>query len=83
MAYKYRNVKTNETITTTNKVSGKNWEPLEDDILEDDFNEDETPKDETPEDEIFEDETPEVEDPEATVEEVPAAKPKTSRRGKK
>lgn len=29
MAYAYRNVKTGEVIKTTNKVSGKNWEPVQ------------------------------------------------------
>lgn len=31
MAYMYRNLKTKETITTSNKVFGKNWEQIEDD----------------------------------------------------
>lgn len=30
MAYRYRNLKTEEVITTTNKVSGKNWVPADD-----------------------------------------------------
>lgn len=29
MEYRYRNRKTGEIVTTTNKVSGKNWEPVE------------------------------------------------------
>lgn len=29
MAYKYRNVKTGEVVTTTNRIGGKNWEPVE------------------------------------------------------
>lgn len=28
MAYTYRNVKTNEVITTSNKIQGKNWEEV-------------------------------------------------------
>lgn len=27
--YRYRNKKTGEIITTTNRVGGKNWEPVE------------------------------------------------------
>lgn len=30
MAFKYRNAKTGEVISTTNRVSGKNWVPVED-----------------------------------------------------
>lgn len=81
MAYKYRNTKTNNVITTTNKVSGKNWAPIEDaqkspvgdDSLENDL------VDETSEDDPVEDNSEE----ESVAEEVPAAKPKATRRSKK
>lgn len=81
MAYTYRNVKTNEIITTTNRVAGKNWEPVEEAKL---------PPVEDPPAEDPPAEDPPVEDPaeedtveETADEEAPAEKPKTSRRGKK
>lgn len=42
MKYRYRNRKTGEVVTTSNRVGGKNWEPIEDDHVmppEDDFKE--------------------------------------------
>ena len=82
MTYTYRNKKTGEQIITSNKVSGKNWEPIEEEDLytadnmgdpyEDAFDED--PAEETPED------VPVEEDP---AEEAPAPKAKSSRKGKK
>ena len=73
MTYRYRNLKTKETITTSNKISGQNWELIEDNpqvpAME------EAPEEETPEGETPEEETPE--------EETPAAPARTTRRGKK
>lgn len=76
---KYRNKKTGVVIKTFGKVSGGDWEPIEEqnpgqesenaDSFEDQV-EDEAPEEETP-----------VE--EAPAEEAPAEKPKTTRRGKK
>lgn len=72
----YRNVKSGMVIKTTGKVTGKNWEPVEEAKL--------PPVEDTPA------EDPPVEDPaeedtveETADEEAPAEKPKTSRRGKK
>lgn len=49
MAYKFCNVKTGETITTSNRVGGKNWKLMEEPIVD-------TPE-ETPEETLIE-ETP-------------------------
>lgn len=68
MAYRYRNVKTGETITTTNRVGGKNWAPVEDPVVA-------PPVDDTPE------EAPAEETAEEAPVEKPAAK--TTRKGKK
>ncbi len=73
MSYRYKNLKTKETITTSNKVSGKNWELLEDttvDISADDIPDEGTVADDIP-------------DEEPAAEEPPIEKPKTTRRGKK
>ena len=72
MKYRYRNRKTGEMISTTNRIGGKNWERVEE--AQNPFVEDETI-----EEEIFEEESSEEE----TAEEAPAEKPKTSRRSKK
>ena len=74
MKYRYRNRKTGEMISTTNRIGGKNWEPVEEEIFE------ENPVGENP----FE-EDPAEEDPveEETAEEAPVEKPKASRRSKK
>lgn len=74
MRYRYRNVKTGEIITTSNRISGKNWEPVEDTTVQP-----------TGEEGIFEDKIPEEElaEEELAEEEVPAEKPKPTRRGKK
>lgn len=77
MSYTYRHKKTKATITTTNKVHGKNWELVEDEKVEGNTFQDDTPEDDTPEDDTAE------ETPSEPAEEVPAPKPKTSRRGKK
>jgi len=82
MGYTYRNKKTGETINTTNKINGKNWELVEDtdsqmtngeyfeeDIFEDEIHEDTTGEEETEQTEV--------------AEEAPVEKPKTSRQGKK
>ena len=74
MKYRYRNRKTGEIVTTSNRVGGKNWEPVEDDPVmppEDDF-EEETVTEVEPETE---------EEPQAAPVEKPAAK--SSRKGKK
>ena len=34
MKYRYRNRKTGEMISTTNRIGGKNWEPVEEEIFE-------------------------------------------------
>lgn len=76
MAYRYRNVKTGEIVTTSNRVGGKRWEPVEEAPTvppEDDFVEGFENKEEP-------EATPEKEHQEAPVEK-PAAKP--SRKGKK
>lgn len=77
----YRNVKSGMVIKTTGKVTGKNWEPVEEAKL---------PPVEDPPAEDPPAEDPPVEDPaeedtveETADEEAPAEKPKTSRRGKK
>lgn len=72
MAYRYRNVKTGDIIITTNRVSGKNWAPVEDPVQK--------PEEDSIEEETFEEETFEEE---TIEEEVPVAPVKTSRRGKK
>ena len=72
----YRNKKSGVTIKTTCKVSGKNWEPVEDaQYLPIDEDSTEDPIDESPFEDIPEEET--------AAEEAPAEKPKTTRRGKK
>lgn len=83
MKYRYRNVKTGETVTTSNRVSGKNWELVDEpDILHsaDTDIEDDVPDEEVHGKELTEDDIP---DEEPTVDEVPEEKPKTTRRGKK
>lgn len=70
MTFMYRNRKTGDTITTSNRVKGRNWEPIEDNQ--------QPSVDESPEDDTFE-ETPEEE----ITSEVPPERPKASRRGKK
>lgn len=67
MSYKYRNVKTKEVITTTNRVSGKNWELVEDDAKQPDMT----------------DTRPEDSEEMGVVEEIPKEPKKASRRGKK
>lgn len=82
MTYTYRNKKTGEEIVTSNKVSGKNWEAVEEepvhtsDDLEDPHEDvfDEDPAEETSESVPLE---------EAPAEEAPAPKAKTTRKGKK
>jgi len=69
----YRNKKTGATIETVCKVSGKNWEKVED--FEQDLLEDAEQEDAEQEDAEQPDEQPAAEDP--------AGMPKTSRRGKK
>lgn len=76
---KYRNKKTGVVIKTFGKVSGGDWEPIEEKTHDQeqenaDFFEDQA-EDEAPEEE------PSAE--EATSEESPAQKPKATRRGKK
>lgn len=79
MKYRYRNRKTGEEITTSNRVNGKNWEPVEEKIPKQPLDEDpfedgsmmgEDPAEETPEEETV-------------AEETPVGKTKTSRRSKK
>ena len=71
---KYRNKKTGIVIKTFGKVSGGDWEPIEE----------QTPDQVQENSDSFEDqaenEAPEEESP---VEEAPAPKAKTTRRGKK
>ena len=82
MTYTYRNKKTCEEIVTSNKVTGKNWEPVEEENLysaegmEDGYEDvfDEDPAEEAGEGVPVE---------EAPAEEAPAPKPKASRKGKK
>lgn len=82
MNYTYRNKKTGELIVTSNKVSGKNWESVEEeelytaDDMEDPYEDafDKDPAEETPEDVPVE---------EAPAAEAPAPKAKASRKGKK
>lgn len=69
----YRNKKTGATIESICKVSGKNWEKVED--LEQDLQDDAELEDAELEDAEQTDEQPAAE--------APAGKPKTSRRGKK
>lgn len=83
MAYTYRNVKTNEVINTTNKVSGKNWVPVEDipplpvekATAEDSVKDTPAVEEAAAEDSVM--------DAPAVEESVVAAPKKTSRRGKK
>lgn len=79
MSYMYRNKKTREVITTSNKVSGKNWEPVNEKLPQ------HPPVGDPPEDDsLMEEDTIEETPEEETVEEeAPVEKPKTSRRGKK
>lgn len=72
MKYRYRNRKTGETITTSNRVGGKNWVPVEEPQL--------PPFEETPEADTVIEETPEAEN---IQEDAPAVNPKPTRRGKK
>lgn len=65
MSYTYRNVKTKEIITTSNKVSGKNWEPIgetalnsADSVFEDDSILNDSTEDDSTEEEIVEDKAP-------------------------
>lgn len=74
MSYMYRNKKTNEVITTSNRVRGKNWEPVEENVSQ------QPPVDENPEEDFVVDELPEEE---TAVVGAPAEKPKAPRRGKK
>lgn len=67
MKYRYRNTKTGEIITTSNRVGGKKWEPVADICAQ------------TFEDAICDAEVAE----ETVAEEAPAEKPKTTRRGEK
>lgn len=72
MKYRYRNRKTGEEISTTNRISGKNWGPIEDEPVL------------PPEDDL--EETPEIEaEAEEEVVEAPVEKPaaKSSQKGKK
>lgn len=72
MKHRYRNVKTDEVINTTNRVGGKKWVPVEESPI-------------MPPEDGFE-ETPVVEEKVATeLIEAPAEKPagKSARRGKK
>lgn len=84
MTYTYRNKKTGEEIVTSNKVHGKNWELVEDDLdheaenYEDPFAED--PDQDTEQENPAEE--PEQEDHIQEPEETAAPKPKT-RRSKK
>lgn len=73
MKYKYRNVKTGETVTTNNRVSGKNWELVEDTTIQ-------PPVDAIPDEETSEDG---ISDEEPSVEEIPVEKSEATRRGKK
>lgn len=55
MKYRYRNRKTGEEINTSNRIGGKNWEPVEEEPVlppEDDFEEEtvEDPSEEAPAD---------------------------------
>ena len=80
MKYRYRNRKTGEIVTTTNRVSGKNWEPIEDNPVmstEDDFQDDAVMDSE----DDFQEETVTEEEPQAAPVEKTAAK--SSRKGKK
>ena len=74
MKYRYRNRKTGEVITTTNRIGGKNWEPIEEDPV-------------LPPEDDFEDNPVAEEEPETVKEpaESPVEKPtaKSSRKGKK
>ena len=85
--YHYRNKKSGAVIKTHNKITGENWEWVEDTDSQmpngEDF-EDDTFEDDTFEDDTFEDTTDEEGNEQtAVVEEAPAEKPKSSRRGKK
>ena len=89
MSYMYRNKKTREMITTSNRVRGKNWEPVEEeppveDIRKGEFIEDKPPVENIPEGEFAEDAASvEVPEEETAVVGAPAEKPKAPRRGKK
>jgi len=88
----YRNKKSGELIVTTNKISGKNWEPVEDTTQENAVvdSADEIPAEETA-DEIPAEETADEIPAEETANETPvedvsgegSEKPKRQRRGKK
>lgn len=72
MAYTYRNRKTGDTVTTTNRVSGKNWESMEEKLQQ------------PPEDDYMaEDPLGEAPEENAVAEDTPTEKPKAARRGKK
>lgn len=80
--YHYRNKKTGETIKTSCEVTGKNWEPIEDDAL---YSAEDM---ENPFEDVFEEDPAEeaaeaVPVEETPAEEAPAPKPKASRKGKK
>jgi len=77
MSYQYRNKKTGEVITTSNKIAGKNWEPVVEEMLYSAENMEE------PFEDVFADESTAEAGEAVCVEEAPAAKPKTSRKGKK
>ena len=82
MGYTYRNKKTKEVINTTNKVTGKNWELVENanpKLPNGEHSEEDTFEEDTFEDDAVEEEPNQTE----AVEKAPPAKPKASRRGKK
>lgn len=80
MAYTYRNVKTKEVITTSNKISGKNWKPVEETILHSE--DDDQQEDTTLENSNTEETEDETEDKTAAGE-TPEAKPRRARRSNK
>lgn len=82
MKYRYRNRKTGEMISTTNRIGGKNWEPVEE--VQNPFVEEKSTDEKFFEEDPIEEYASE-EDPaeEESVEEAPVEKPKGSRRSKK
>lgn len=82
MVYTYRNKRTKAVINTSNKVTGKNWELVEDADPEQNSGEgfeEDTFEEDTIEDDPVKEEINQTE----VAEKAPAAKPKASRRGKK
>lgn len=77
MTYTYRNKKTGEQIVTSNKVTGKNWEPVEEEAL---YTADDM---EDPYEDVFCEDPVEEAFEAVPVEETPAPKAKSSRKGKK